>query len=419
MSDLADIREQVRGRLDWPRVASALGLEVKKSGANTWTCCCPFHAEKSPSFVMGGGGKYWDKSHCFGCAEGDHDFFGLWQVLRGVDHKRAVLDLAEIAGVPVGTLEFYHEKSAGKPRVIAERPVMEDDVSKPSLPPLQRLNEAGCELLARSRGLPVWAVKHAVKMGRVVYSRWPLYEREGKWMPACAVHGKSCSMRREECEPAETFPSWGATDRTLNTVEWRRLDNGMYRRHDGEEIKAWGMKGKAWPLGAMEVAQCKWVMLVEGGPDMLAAYALLGKHGMLAKVVPVCMLGASNRMREDAMHCFEGARVRIMVDADALKDDVKSGKRKLPGLQAAAKWQAQMQEAGAAVECFYVGDVYETGSLAAWQRGEIESKDVVVDLPGFADAEGKRCKDVNDIIKAGESVFMHEAIREAAKDWDF
>lgn len=421
MSDLADIREQVRARLDWPMMATLLGWEIKKSGVGTWSMCCPFHAEKSASFVMGGASdKFRDRSHCFGCSDGDHDFFSIWQTMRGVDHKQAVLDLAAHCGVSVGTLDFFHEKGKGITRTSASRlGVVDAPPDKTSLPSLQRLNDRGCAMIAESRGIPLQAVCYARDLGRVVYQRWPLHERSGQWLPRCAVHGKRCTLDHPECEPVEVWPSWGATDRTLTTVEFRRLDNGKYPKFGTEGIKAWGLAGKAWPLGAREVEQCKWVMLVEGGPDMIAAYALLARWRMLGKVVVVCMLGASNPIRKDALPCFAGARVRIMVDADTPKDDENPKKRVLPGLQAASRWQTQLQEAGAAVELFYVGDLWSAESVEQWQAGKITAAEMVVEVPGFTLPDGKKVKDVNELLHAGDEVLNSEDVRQACRDWDF
>jgi hypothetical protein len=158
---------------------------------------------------------------------------------------------------------------------------------------------------------------------------------------------------------------------------------------------------------------------------MLAAYDLLMRWRMLDRVAVVCMLGAGNRMREESLAHFAGCRVRIMVDADALKDanepdsNGRLVKRKVPGMEAAMRWEEQLTSAGAAVESFFVGPVYEPGSLARWYKREIDAAAVEVVEPGLCDAEGKPVKDVNDLIRAGPEVLGREEVRAAARAWDF
>jgi hypothetical protein len=57
----------LRERVDLLEVVSA-HIPMQKSGAS-YKACCPFHEEKSPSFMMQRGDKHY---HCFGCgAHGD------------------------------------------------------------------------------------------------------------------------------------------------------------------------------------------------------------------------------------------------------------------------------------------------------------------------------------------------------------
>ena len=61
MIDLAEIRR----RHPLPEVARGI-VQLRASG-NEWVACCPFHADKTPSFTIyrsDGGG--W-RAHCFGC----------------------------------------------------------------------------------------------------------------------------------------------------------------------------------------------------------------------------------------------------------------------------------------------------------------------------------------------------------------
>jgi hypothetical protein len=404
MTDFDDIKTEVLNRLDMQQVASMCGVVMKKAGAGLWVSCCPFHAEKSGSFNIGGKKGFEHRAHCFGCGWSG-DIFAFWQAVKGCDFKQALKDLAGVAGVPMGADGGWTRSEVPRVRAQEKRLEVEDDAHRmPSLPSLRHLRRGECEEIARHRGLDAEAVWLAARrFGRLAFSMWPLYERAGEWMP------RTCGA----------LPSWCAIDSTRKVAEFRRLDNEKYVRQDGGTIKSWSTCGKNWPLGAADMNGRPAVMLVEGGPDMLAAYHFLMLHGQLDRVAVVCMLGAGNRIRAEALPFFAGKRVRIMVDADALKDDENLAKRRVPGMEAAARWSVQLCEAGAAVETFCVGPIYDTMSIAAWGRGELTSDEVQVLHAGLTLPSGAAVKDLNDLARCAPSVLESADVREAFRSWDF
>jgi DNA primase len=85
--------EELRARTP---LAALIGRRVKlaRSGRH-WKACCPFHAEKSPSFYV-----YEDGYHCFGC--GAHgDAIGFVMKSQGAAFMDAVEALASEAGLEV------------------------------------------------------------------------------------------------------------------------------------------------------------------------------------------------------------------------------------------------------------------------------------------------------------------------------
>ena len=410
MRDFEDIKQDVLARLDMRAVAEMCGLEVRRAGAGRWACCCPFHTERTASFTIGGRKGAEHRGHCFGCGW-DGDIFAFWKELKGSDFKQTLLDLAAVCGVPIGDGVMWAKPDVPKvrqpeKRLGSERPEHE----MPSLPPLRHLREGECQQLAQVRGLnpeAVWIAARTFK--RIAYSDWPLY------------HGWDGDKKAWLPRSAGCWPSWCITDETRAVAEFRRLDNGMYPRQDGSEIKSWSTCGKAWPVGAASMNGRPAVMLVEGGPDLLAAYHFLLRWRMLDRVAVVAMLGASNRIREDALPFFKGKRVRIMVDADPLKDDVNPSKRKLPGMEAARRWSEQLCAAGAAVQCFNVGPIYDGRSLRDWMTtpGPMWSGAVDVKLDGLRLPDGKLVKDLNDLAKCDAEVADSPEVRRAFKHWDF
>jgi len=404
MRDFADVRLEVLNRLDFATVAGQCGIELRRAGQGRWSCCCPFHTEKSPSFVVGGSKDMQHRGHCFGCGW-DGDLFAFWQALKGCDFKQALTDLAQVAGVPLGEGMSFTRVDMPRVRPPERAPASErPEHEKPSLPPLRHLRMEECEQIAKTRGLDTQAVWIAAReFKRAAFSMWPLYPSRGEWLE----------------RSVGALPSWCAIDHTRNTAEFRRLDNGKYQRQDGTEIKTWSTKGKAWPLGAAAMNGRPAVMLVEGGPDMLAAYHFLRRFRMLERVAVVCMLGAGNRIREDALEFFKGKRVRIMVDADAPKDDPNPAKRKMPGLEAAKRWGQQLSEAGAAVTTFFPGPIYRPECVRAWSAGKLAAADIEIMEPGLALPDGSPVKDLNDLAKCDKDTLQQPDIRRAFVHWDF
>ena len=419
MNNADDLKHEVLNSVDAVRVAEWCAVAgMRKVGAGLFAAPCPFHAEKSPSFNIGGKKGFEHRFHCYGCGW-DGDVFDFWMALKGCDFKTALTDMARLSGVSMSGDGVWSKPSAPSAPRLENRLVAED--VPPDLPPLRHLRTDEAALIAQTRGLDMDAVWTCARMyKRMAFSEWPLFRRRsGKWKPRCERHGRDgCELDGEACSAAETWPSWCAIDETRHVAEFRRIDNQKYPTKTGA-IKTWSTAGKNWPLGANNLANRPAVLLVEGGPDMLAAYHFLNRHGMRQRVGVVCMLGASNRMRESVLPKFAGKRVRIMVDADALKDDEIPSKRRVPGMEAAARWSAQLVAAGAAVETFCVGPVYDTADLQAWGRGDMKAADVKIITPGLTLPDGTPVKDLNDLAKCGDEVLASDDVRQAFREWDF
>jgi len=100
--------DQIKQKID---IADLIGdyITLKKTGAN-FKGLCPFHGEKTPSFVVSPERQVW---HCFGCQKGG-DHFTFIEEIEGIGFTESLKLLADKAGVKLVTTPFRSEAEAEK-----------------------------------------------------------------------------------------------------------------------------------------------------------------------------------------------------------------------------------------------------------------------------------------------------------------
>src|SRR3989344_6686987 len=95
-----DERELIKSKVDMVALVGET-VELKRAGTN-WKGRCPFHSEKTPSFMVNSEmGIY----KCFGCGEGG-DCFSWLMKTEGMSFRESLSFLAEKTGVQLSNVGF-------------------------------------------------------------------------------------------------------------------------------------------------------------------------------------------------------------------------------------------------------------------------------------------------------------------------
>jgi len=172
------------------------------------------------------------------------------------------------------------------------------------------------------------------------------------------------------------YLSWVLLDSSGLCAEGRRLNRKPYPAITKGKVqlgerKAHTLRGsrKDWPVGIIPAAgyrkSVEAILVVEGGPDYLAAHHFALKQDKTG-ILPVAILGRGQGLRglhADSLEHFRGQRVRIVPH-----DDRDGG-----SYQTALVWCRQLTKLGCEVDFFV--------------------------FKGLRKANGDRCKDLNDCVE--------------------
>ena len=106
--------ETFKASLDIVDVIS-LYLPLRKEGVN-YKACCPFHNEKSPSFVVSPSKQIY---HCFGCGAGG-DVIKFVMEHKGYSFIEAVNELSDMFSLPSPLLQNHSQKQE-KPKLLRQK----------------------------------------------------------------------------------------------------------------------------------------------------------------------------------------------------------------------------------------------------------------------------------------------------------
>ena len=91
------ISDDIKARLDIVDLVAQHVPDLKKAGRN-FAACCPFHQERTPSFVVFPERQTW---RCFGACATGGDLFTFVMKMENLEFSDALKLLARQAGVPL------------------------------------------------------------------------------------------------------------------------------------------------------------------------------------------------------------------------------------------------------------------------------------------------------------------------------
>jgi DNA primase len=105
---MSDIAEQIKDKIDLVAYIERHGVTLKKAG-NYFKACCPFHAEKTPSFMVSADKQTW---RCYGACATGGDLFEFAMKQNGWTFGEALEALAKEAGVTLPASSSPSESAA-------------------------------------------------------------------------------------------------------------------------------------------------------------------------------------------------------------------------------------------------------------------------------------------------------------------
>jgi hypothetical protein len=293
------------------------------------SCLSPFRDERHPSFSIYDRGRR-AKDHATG---ENFDGPSFLAKARDLTIEQALKIFVALARGESSLSACYDQTSYGKKAGEVTRP--KPNLSKFRMPTTQEIRA-----IARDRQLDLAALAITKQLG-------------------CLKTGNVCG-----------YLSWLLTDPAGWNGEGRRFGRLTYPAHrELRERKAHTIRNssKSWPVGLgvdqVLVREASLIIVVEGGPDLLAAWHFIYR-AKRRDVLPIAILGrAVHKLHIDALQLLKGKRIKFLPHIDS---DDGSGQ--------------QIR-------------------LIAHQLRKVDCQVTYFDLTGLRTRSGKPVKDLNDLVR--------------------
>jgi hypothetical protein len=313
----------------------------------TSTICCPAHEDRNPSLsVRPPGPSGWIGIKCFaGCDRNDVLAAGgvaLYEL--GPERTFRTLTFVSQSG---RSLTYTPGSFSARPSPRTELEPwkeMERLERKKRWPAFEAPREGELATIAQLRGIPIEALQIAVQRG----------------------------ILRVIVEGGDKAVHWVVTDTQQHVAQKRSFDGSLLPKGSGP-VKALTLPGSVtcWPVGLAALRpEHRSVLLVEGGPDLLAAFEFIRREEREADTHAIAMLGAKARIHPSLHHHFAGKTVRIIQHSDEA------------GEEAGREWGNQLLKFAEHVE--------------------------VLDFGHLQKRDGSKVKDLNDALLVDQATYNQE-----------
>ena len=232
---MADQREEVKKKIDIVGLISEY-LPLKKAGRN-FKGLCPFHSEKTPSFIVSPERQIW---HCFGACNTGGDIFSFLMKIENIEFGEALRILAKRAGVKLTsyqptnaekqkrllyevnhlTAEFYHyillRHPAGKPGLdyLRKRGINSNSLQVFNLGFAPQMWDGLQKFLVTKKG---YSLQILEKAGLIIRGQRGFYDRfRGRIMfPLTNHRGDVCGFAGRTLDPTQKQAKYVNTPETL------------------------------------------------------------------------------------------------------------------------------------------------------------------------------------------------------------
>ena len=277
--------EEIKNKLDIVDIVSSY-INLQQASGN-FRANCPFHNEKTPSFMVSREKQIW---HCFGCDKGG-DLISFVEEYEGIDFKEALKILAEKANVPL--TGFSSAKKEDHSKLY--------EINKEAAKFFHNILEQDTEA---SKKVLKYLDKRQVKKGSII--NWQLglsseswdgllrylvtegYGEEDIFKAGLIVKKKDNSGYVDRFRKRLMFPISDTqgrvvafTSRTLTGIVYDEVEfGGKYINSPQTAIYDKSKTLYGWHLAKDVIRQKKYLIVVEGNMDVIASHQTSAKNSV-------------------------------------------------------------------------------------------------------------------------------------------
>jgi DNA primase len=275
--------EEIKGKLDIVDVISSY-INLQQSSGN-FRAPCPFHNEKTPSFMVSREKQIW---HCFGCDKGG-DLISFVEEYEGIDFKEALKILADKANVTLTGFSSAKKQDNSKLYEINKEAtkffhnILEQDTeaSKKTLKYLDKRHVKRGSIINWQLGLSPesWdgLLKYLITEG---------YKEEDIFKAGLIVRKKDGSGYVDRFRKRLMFPLFDTggrvvafTSRSLSGIVYDEEEfGGKYVNSPQTPVYDKSKMLYGWHFAKDTIRQKKYLIVVEGNMDVVAAHQTSAKN---------------------------------------------------------------------------------------------------------------------------------------------